>query len=352
MSLVRFRVARRGRVEIHERSGPDVLVGSGPTADLRLLDEKVADRHAHVLVRRGRAIVTDLGRARAGITRKAERLRAPVAVQPSEVLRLGDITVQVAVHDDDERGLVGRFVDGARVTTELDGLDEGVRRFRLDDHREVVTHDDRDFEWPALPNAERLEIGGRLLLLERLPEGVRAQALFEAVQQQLVSLPIEAAVVLACHLAEGVARHHAQHGAHGAIEPQRLHLGIDGSIALLVPGPKIDLSDPSLDPYLAPERRYGLAPSRAADAFAVARLARRLLADRPEAASLLGALEPAFATAPTDRDADLAALAARLRVRASASGLDATFQHAARATRLITARLARPLVAPEADRLA
>ncbi len=341
MASVRIVVARRGRVEIHERPGPDLFVGRGPGADVRIDDERLAPRHAHVLLRRGRVIVTDLGRGRAGIARGDDRVRAPVAVAPDETLRLGDVTMRLAVADPDRPSLVGARVDGARVLEEHPTPDAGVRAYRLDDDRWIT----------VVPQDEATEAGtldlddGRVVTVQSHGPQVPAAALFDAIERGLVAVPAEASAVLACHLAEGVAAYHRERGPHGAIEPRRLYLGLDGSVRLWSPGPIVDLSDPLLDPFLAPERRYGLPPSFAADAYAVGVHARRLLAGHPALAALDAVLAPLFEARPTDRPRHLDPIAKALAEATAQAGLDATYQHAARAIRVIAGPLSRPIVA-------
>lgn len=348
MASVRIVVARRGRVEIHERPGPDLFVGRGPGADVAIDDERLAARHAHILVRRGRVIVTDLGRGRAGISRGDERVRAPIAVAPDEVLRLGDITMSLAVADPDRPSLVGRSVDGARVVEEHPTPDAGVRAYHLSDERwiTVVAGAPRALAEPAEDDLDATFTlaDGRVATVQSVGPQVPAAALFDAIDRGLVTLPVEASAVLACHLLEVVADYHQRRGPHGAIEPRRLHVGLDGTLRLWSPGPVVDLADPALEPFLAPERRYGLPPSLAADAYASGVLARRLLVGHDALAPLDAVLEPLFALRPTDRARHLDDVAQALVEATLAAGLDATYQHAARAIRVIAGPLSRPIV--------
>jgi hypothetical protein len=339
MASVRFVVARRGRVEVHERPGPDLFLGRGPRADLTIDDDRLAERHVHVLVRRGRILVTDLGRGRAGLAREDERVRAPITVAPDEVLRLNDLRLSFSLADPDWPSLVGAQVDGARVAHEHATPDRTVRAFRLADERWItVRREPRSVD-------DGLELfDGRIAVVESEGPQIPATALFDALEAGLLTVPAEVSAVLACHLAEGVAQHHARRGPHGAIEPRRLHLGLDGSVRLWSPGPDVDLSEPLLDPFLAPERRYGLLPSLAADAYAVGVLARRLLAPHSNLGRLGEVLTPLFATRPQDRPRDLKAVAGALADATAASGLDATYQHAARAIRAIAGPMLRPIV--------
>ncbi len=339
MASVRFVVARRGRVEVHERPGPDLFLGRGPRADLTIDDERLAERHLHILVRRGRILVTDLGRGRAALARGGERVRAPITVAPDEVLRLQDLRLSFAVADPDWPSLVGAEVDGVCVANEHATPDATVRAFRLADDRWISVRRARRTLATALPLPD-----GRCAVVESEGPQIPATALFDALDAGLIAVPAEVSAVLACHLAEGVAQHHTRRGPHGAIEPRRLHLGLDGSVRLWSPGPDVDLADPLLDPFLAPERRYGLSPSLAADAYAVGVLGRRLLAPHPNLGRLREVLTPLFATRPQERPRDLNEVARALATATAEAGLDATYQHAARAIRAIAGPMLRPIV--------
>lgn len=308
MVLVRFEVARGRRVEIHERAGPDVIVGSGERADLRILDESVADRHAEIRVRRNRPIAVDLGRSRTGVSRGEERLRAPVAMLEGDRIRIGEIELSVSIAE--RRGLVGEVHEDTTVELELPSFDPGVRRYRLADRGELLVAEDG------------------ATIRTPLPDGARLAALMVAMARGVIELPPEGGAALVALAAEAVARYHADRGPHGAVEPRRLHLGVDGTVTLLPPGPTIDLSDPVLDPYLTPERRLGISPSKVADGNAMRTIARRLLPTAPD-------------------ESHPATLAQAVRADAHAAGLDPTQMHVARAAGVLAAATARPLVGPD-----
>lgn len=356
MSLVRFRVECRGRVELHEVPRPDVEIGREAGCDLAIDHASVAPRHARVLLRRGALILADLGLARTGTTRGQERVLAPITLRPGEAFRLGDVTLSAWPGDERATSAFGTALPFGVVGTELESPDPKVRRYRVLREQQAsaeIALLDADVEdgtaqrWcaqvqrssdpsPSLPAVlGRGEIAGRPYAIEAVVPGMRLAALLGGVARGTLELPIEAAVATLAHLAESVAAMVGGWGPHGAIDPGRVQLGLDGSVMLLRPGPIIGPSA-ALDDYVAPERRLSPDPSLPGDAFALGVIGKRLLSSRDDCPIRIRAIFYWLAHVdPARRPQDLRALAGELRSAAQTAGLDPTFGHVARVTRLM-----------------
>ena len=98
-------------IRIHGREASRVLVGKGPTADLKLVDPAVSRRHLALEVERGRLRITDLGSTNG--TRLNESEIVDAYARGGELLRIGDTSLRVErlAHQpagEDEHG-VSRF---------------------------------------------------------------------------------------------------------------------------------------------------------------------------------------------------------------------------------------------------
>ncbi|MCK6546850.1 FHA domain-containing protein kinase [Myxococcota bacterium] len=366
MPLVRVRVEYRGRVELHEVEGPDVELGRDRRADVVLHHESVAPRHARLMLRRGRLILADLGLAKQGTTRGRERLFAPVALAEGEPFGVGEVSLAAWSVAPGDEGLSQRSIETSSVGVELESADPGARRYRvqLDDGARAELAIARpelrrvDAEaWLAKARATGPGRPPQLVplawwgvherspyLIERLPEGLRLAQLLDGVARGALTLPLEAVVVIIAQLAEAVAAFEQTWGVHGSLDPRMVHLGLEGAVVLLRPGPLATSPRAIEDAYLAPERRFGLPPTPSSDAFALGVLGKAVLGRRRDCPVRLRALCYWLAhVTPTSRPRDLTAIAAELRDAAQAASLDPTAGHVARAVRLLAPNLVRPL---------
>jgi hypothetical protein len=364
MALVRLRVACRGQAELHEVDGPDIEIGRDPSCDLFVEHSSLAPRHARVLIRRNRLILTDLGTARTGTSRSGERVLAPVALTDGESFTLGDVSFAAWLAGEGDRGLRGRELSQGLVTAELASEDIRVRRYEVrmrDNTRAELAVSTPDVPRPiALAWLARMKtsgsqvphlapllacemIDGRPAILEAVPEGVRVSRLIEAAQSGMIGVPVEAMIVVLAHLAGAVAALGTSIRAHGAIDPAAVQLGMDGSIALLRPGPFPD--DRSLrDELVAPERRFSFEATPEGDAFALGKIGALLLSLADGCPPRMRAICSWLAHAePRRRPADLGTLASELRLAAMRDGLDPTYGHVARAVHALAPTRSRPL---------
>lgn len=364
MALVRLRVAYRGQAELHEVDGPDIEIGRDPSCRVSVDHSSVAHHHARILIRRNRLILTDLGQAKTGTSRNGERVLAPVALADGEAFTLGDVEFSARLVDVRDRGLRGREFSFGTVAAELESEDVRVRRYELwtpDGLRAelAVVQPEVPFElarsWASrMSSTSRQEphlapllsceaIDGRSALLEAVPAGLRVARLIAAAQEGLIGVPVEAMIVVLAHLADAVAALGTAIGAHGAIDPAAVQLGLDGSISLLRPGPCPD--DRSLkDELVAPERRFSFEATPAGDAFALGKIGALLLSLTDGCPPRMRAICSWLAHAePRRRPSDLATLASELRTAAMKDGLDPTFAHVARAVRALVPTRNRPL---------
>jgi hypothetical protein len=366
MALVRIRAECRGRVELHEIDGSEIEIGRGEDCDLVIDHPTVAPKHARVLCRRGRLILADLGRSKTGTTRGRERVLGPVMLNPGERFRVGDVSLCAWTSVEVDRSLVGRDVSGAAVMTEIESSDGAIRRYRVllpGEHQGELAvlnkglenrigeawleraRGSADFVCEHIPRVFAVGLfETRHFLVEAIPSGVRLAALLEGVARGAVRLPVEATIVIVAHLAQSVAAMNVAWGPHGSIDPRRVHLGLDGSVVVLRPGIAGGTPDSVADTYLAPERRYGSPPTLAADAFALGVLGKSVLCSRSDCPTRIRAICYWLAHVdPMRRPHDLQEVAQELRRAAQGAGLDPTFGHVARVTRLLSTHSSRRL---------
>lgn len=367
MTLVRMRVACRGRSELHEIAGPDIEIGRDSSCQLIVDHPSVAPHHARILVRRNRMILTDLGQAKTGTSRDGERVLAPIALTDGSTFLLGDVSIRAQLVSARDRGLSGRTVrlEGAEleVSRELESVDPEVRRYELEHLGkrlelaviERTVPSERALRWvqrmkksaalvPHLaPLLGHAELDGQQAIFEAAPSGLRASTLIEAIEANVVGVPVEAMIVVLAHLADAVAAIGDAIGAHGAVDPRFVQLGTDGSISLLRPGPNPD--ERSLpDELVAPERRFFFEPTPAGDAFALGKIGATLLRLSGQSPARLRAICAWLAHADAEhRPKDLRTLSAELRSAAMKDGLDPTYGHVARAVRAIAPQRMKPL---------
>jgi pSer/pThr/pTyr-binding forkhead associated (FHA) protein len=362
--LVRFRIECRGRVELHEIEKDEIDIGRSASCDLTIDHATIAPRHARVLVRRGRLILADLGKTKIGTTRGRHRVVAPVALGPSETFGLGDVKIAASLVDDSLRSFVGmRILEGALVA-ELETSDRAVRRYRValtdGDTGELALIDEGEAEtglaWfertrssrsfsPHLP--ELLGLGrfdNRPYLVERVRKGIRLASLLDGIARDTVQPPIETLIATIALVARSVAAMNSAWGPHGAIDPRRVQLGLDGSVLLLRPGPHPSEVGTVADAYVAPERRICSQPTVPGDAFALGVLGKTILHRRSDCPTRIRAICYWLAHVdPARRPRDLEQVAGELQRAAQTAGLDPTFGHVARVARLLSPNLNRPL---------
>lgn len=356
VDLVRFRVAFRGQVELVEVTGAEIEIGRESGCALRIEHPSVALRHARILVRRGRLILVDL---RAGPTRVAHgdgRLLAPLVLQMGEAFELGDVTLSAWRANGDDRSWVGRSLDRGRVLIELESGHRRLRRYAVEDpddgRAELVVADsalDRGAlavwlermrgarDGPTMSPCVGAEwIDGRACLLEVVPRGVRLAALVQALESRAIRLPLDALLVIFARLAEHVDDSSNAIGAHGAIDPRNIQLGVDGSVRLLRPGPTLVEAEVD-DALIAPERRLAPAASLAGDVFALGVMAKALLRRHED---VPGRVRAVFAWLahfdPARRPRTLEVVASELRSIAQALGRDPTSSHVARTAHILS----------------
>ncbi|MBK6683630.1 MAG: FHA domain-containing protein [Deltaproteobacteria bacterium] len=328
MSGIRVRLGWRGRTELVSLPGPDVIIGSDPGCDLVLDHRSVASQHARLLLRRGRLILADLGQSPTGVTRGPDRLHAPVTLGPGQRVGLGDLSVEVWVGPTLSLGL----------DTEVDCPDPGLRRFatRVEGQYGELLALEPGVDpgpWSARARASATGLGEHLF--EPLPPGLRLDRLLLALAEGRVALPAEAYLMLAVGILSAYGPLHRHFGAHGLIDPRRIQLGLDGAVRVVLPGPVDHFRDPAQGPFLAPERRYGLPKSHAADVYALGAVLQTLRESGAELPGWASWGPELLAEAPEDRPLDLDPAVEQLRTGAHAQGWDPAAHHLARAVRLV-----------------
>ena len=367
MAEIAIRVRAGQRVERHALRASEILIGSDGTADLIIDDDSVAARHAHVLVRRGRLLLVDAGTSDKGVRVGQQRIRAPVVLCTGDVFELGD--VQLGAWLTRDASMVGETIAGHPVVGEIDPVELGTRRYRVlvpgGGHAEMTVLAsgldealverwyERSHAAAALtvahfpPIVAHGAIRDRPYLIEAVPGGVRGTAVVGNVAQDGLHIPVEAVVLIGAQAAAAAMASHQSWGAHGAIEPRLIQLGLDGSVTLLRPGPAPgSYDDPERRLYLSWQRRHGRSADLAGDAWAVGQLIADLLGPRQRSdwpAALEDVVAPLRATDPADRCRALAAVAGTLAAIAHDTGLDPSTHHVARIARLLAPSLAKPL---------
>ncbi len=357
---LRLEIACGPRGEVHEVDAREVAVGGAAVDDLVVDHPSVEPAHARIALRRDRVLVVPNPRAHRSVRVGTRVVGAPVVVPVGAPVHLGEVTVWPSPASPHRPWVPTGVVLG----TERAAPDH-LRRFQAQaDGRPA------ELAWTVAPPAEvvpwlerveasrtvaslppLVECGQRPLVLqatapgsevggwlvERVPRGVRLSVVLDALARGALTVPAEARVIIISQLAAGLTALHAAWGPHGAIDGRTVHLGADGRVVLMRPGPILSSwSDRVRRRFLAPERRHGGRPTVAADAWSVARLARDLGAPPDPWARLS---EPDPARRPTE----LVALAEQARLAAVESGLDPSTRHLAQLVDLVTPP-ERPLV--------
>ena len=340
---VRFAARAEHRVELAEAIGPDIRLGSSPECQVILHHPSVAAVHAHILSRRGRLIIRSSGHRRARISTGGTSLSAPVVVDPTSSLSIGDVEVRAwtTPHPGLNPRVLGRAIRG-----EIESRCRLARRYRLDAHKEAlfVPNAGVTQTWRARTEGVRAspsvhlalrqtveELDEGLLITERVMEGLRLSALLDAARRGLFVLSPSAAVVVAGHAALGLSAYHSVVGPHGNLDPKHIQVGFDGSSVLVQHGPE----PISQQAYASTERRLGLPPSRASDTYAWARMAFELLTLAKAIAPARSILTPLLTEQPHPRLHDVSEAAAQLSATYFAAGYDAGAQDVGRLIRLL-----------------
>lgn len=325
--------AWRDWAERLDLAGTEWTLGSHPGCDVRVRHPSVAAEHAQVLLRRDRCLVRPAGAA--SVLVDDQPIRAPVALAPGQVFRLGDVDLRVDPQPGPPRAQIADVV-GALVREW--GARGGVRRFEAADGAELCWAESPPPRGPAWP------VGGGFAWTFAVPPGVRLRSLLARLDGGAIALPGEVAVVVVAQLGAAVTAFHRAYGPHGSVGADAVALGLGGEVALVPPGP----GAPPEEAFMSPERRFGAAPTRPDDAFAFASLGVRLLRVCGAPPAAWAPLTPLLQSDPRRRSVDVKGASAALRARAEAHGLDATARHVARPVKLLAAERAAPLLSTRA----
>jgi len=351
MPALRLEIACGGRAEIHVIDDAEVSVGGDATSELILDHPSVEPEHARIALRRGRILVIPSPRAHRSVRIGSQVVRAPSVLPPGRRAWVGEVSIAVAPATN---VLPVIAPAGIRLGLERPARD-GLRRFdaiaATGESAELAVASASPADEAAwlerVARSASAEPAARVLAhaalgasspwaLERLGSGVRLRSALDVVARGAVQLPPEASVVIISGVALALAALHSTWGPLGALDGELVHLGHDGAIRLVRPGPALD---PWQDRrrWLAPERRRGGVPTRAADIWALGALARHLgLARHSPVVRRLAAADPEF------RPTDLVEIAGRIRAEALAAGLDASTRHVGQLVDLVSPP-ARPL---------
>lgn len=341
---LRLEIACGVRREVHVVDAAEVAVGSASTDDVTIDHPTVEVSHARIALRRDRLLVIPNPRARRSVRVGARVIGAPVAVAAGACVRLGEISVEVAPGPTRPIEVPSGVTLGREHASAHD-----VRRFEA-----ATAHEpDAELMWslalpdvaaawlervrasaaaaapPPILGADHAASGLGVWALERVGRGVRLATLLRAVRSGAVFAPREAAVMLVAQLAAALAGFHRSWGVHGALDGRVVHLGADGRVVILRPGPTPGEPDRERRRYLAPERRRGGQATATADAWAIARWAYELGAAPAPWARLA---EPD----PSRRPTDLIELAELARIEATSAGLDPSTRHLAQLVDLVS----------------
>ena len=254
---IRVQVELNQRSEWCELDGQSWVIGGHHSCELRLSHASVADRHAHLLLRRGRLIVVDCGQAKRGTVVNGHRIAAPVVLGTQGCFGVGELWVKV--EHVEERCLEGiRLNDFGMVGIELPPGIGGVRRFQLSASKElVVAREPIDVDaWAARVGNCRTQhmtqallwtnIHGKPAVVESVPSGIRLSQVLRVEQTGLLHIPLAARGLIAAHIARALDQRSIEVSApHGGVSSDMVHLSLDGQALLLVPGPYPPSSCPS-----------------------------------------------------------------------------------------------------------
>lgn len=348
VSSLRLEIRCGPRSAVHVVEARELSIGAAPTDDVVLDHPSVEPGHARVALRRDRILVVPSPRAHRSVRVGPRVIGAPVVAPAGATIHLGEVTIVATplslppvvpppgVVLDRERAApdeVRRFE--AHSATER-ALELAWATAHADDRTAWSDRVARSASVPALaplidwgstsPDEAQTDVAW---VLERVSRGVRLSVVLEAVARGALTVPREAAVIIVSQLAAGLTALQRSWGPHGALDGRLVQLGTDGRLVFLRPGPVLaGWSDRERRRYLAPERRRGGRPSLAADAWAVARIARDLGAPPGPWARLS---DPDPARRPTD----LTELAEQARRAAIGAGLDPSTRHLAQLVDLV-----------------
>ncbi len=337
------------RAEVHQIAKGTVSIGSGPAADLRVPHSSVYQVHARLLARRGRLLLVGAGGAQRAVRVGNRPVYAPVVLAEGAVFGLGEVELSAELAPPGWAELVGRPVEGHTITVERPASG-GLRRFSLSgSDAELLVSGQPAGEVEAWVQAMRdsvrpeqarrlaaltevLELEGSAAFIEALGPGVRlARALAEAAEDR-VTIPLPARLHILAEIAAALGALHARAGAHGALDPDHVSLGIDGSVSVLRAGPA---ASPARR-YASPERRRGGRASKAADSWGLARVAATLqVFAEPGLQDLKRLFLRLSRPEPERRPLDLLALSEEVQAAAVGLGLDPSTGHTARLARLL-----------------
>lgn len=337
------------RAEVHQLAKGTVSIGSGPAADLRVPHSSVYPLHARLLLRRGRLLLVGAGGAQRAVRVGTRPVYAPVVLADGAVFGLGEVELSAELAPPGWVELVGRPVQGHTISVERPASG-GLRRFSLSgSDAELLVSGQASAEvepWVKAmrdsvspEQARRLaaltevaDLEGRAAFIEALGPGVRLGRVIAQAEDDKLTIPLPARLHIVAEVAAALGALHARAGAHGALDPDHVSLGIDGSVSVLRPGP----SPAPARRYASPERRRGGRASKAADSWGLARVAAALgaFAD-PGLEELKRLFLRLSRPEPERRPLDLLALSEEVQAAAVGLGLDPSTGHTARLARLL-----------------
>ncbi|MFO0726925.1 MAG: serine/threonine-protein kinase [Myxococcota bacterium] len=349
MASIRVSLAASPRAEVHQLEGSMITLGSGPLADLMLPHSSIQPVHARLLLRRGRLLLVGTASGARAVRVGTRPVYAPVVLGEGASFGLGDLELSATLAQPLFLPMAGRTVLGQALEVERP-TDGGIRRFSLvGSEAELIVSVEpaRRLEaWlsaqqrPAdtgrrfAPLAAIGEVEGHAAMIEALPASVRLARAFEEAEAGHLSIPLPSRLHILGELLAAVGLHHERIGAHGAVDPEHVALATDGTVLLLRSGPEPRAARRTL----APERRRGGRPSKAADVWSLGRIAADLWHDAEGLADLKKRMLRLSRAEPERRPLDLLALSEEVHAASVRLGLDPSTGH--------TARLARLLYAP------
>ena len=172
--------ARRMAFDRHRR---EVTIGRAPLNDIMLVAGGVSGRHAALLVRDGRFIIADIASS-GGVHVNGLRIEGPLAIFDTDVVRIGDYTLELEADVFREDAMVFGAPDSkapSREPGDVEGSPADPVEGKL--LAAVASHDDS----ARLVYADLLELRGEV-----------DRAEFLRVQQRLVAMSSEDALFLKC----------------------------------------------------------------------------------------------------------------------------------------------------------